>query len=488
MNEPPNGSTDIPLFREEYQTVIGLEIHCQLSTITKAFCRCGTKEGQAPNSQTCPVCQGLPGVLPVLNKKAVEFAIRMGLATRCQIANKSSFARKNYFYPDMPKGYQITQYEKPICQSGEIVLPDGKSIGISRIHLEEDAGKNLHYDQYSLVDLNRAGIPLLEIVSDPDIRTPHEAELYMRQIHSLVRYLDICQGDLEKGHFRCDANVSIRNPDGSLGIRTEVKNVNSFNYIEKALTAEINRQMELIGSGRAVRQETRTYDEKTNQTVFMRLKEQEHDYRYFPEPDLPTLVIDQQWIQKVAADLPELPEKKIKRFINKYKLRKDDAVLLCVNKQVADYFEKVVSYCNKPPLVCNWMLGEMFRLMNKTKRDFFQIVISPAQLAELILMIENGIISGKIGKNVLEKMFESGKSPRKIVNLEGLNQISDQEVLDELIDKVLNNNQKQLDLYRKGKTNLFDFFVGQVMKLSDGKANPALVQKILKRKLDQDNS
>jgi aspartyl-tRNA(Asn)/glutamyl-tRNA(Gln) amidotransferase subunit B len=475
----------------EFEAVIGLEVHAQLKTKTKIFCSCSTAFGAPPNTHTCPVCLGMPGVLPVLNKKVVEYTMRMALATGCKIESESRFARKNYFYPDLPKGYQISQYELPIAQHGHVDVEgnwDHYRIGITRIHMEEDAGK-LNHDTgrpVSWVDFNRTGVPLIEIVSEPDIRSPQAAGAYLRQLRSIVRYLGICDGNLEEGSFRCDANVSIR-PKGSdtFGTRTEIKNLNSFKHVEKALQYEINRQKEVLADGGAVAQETRLWDPAKNRTDSMRSKEEAHDYRYFPDPDLLPLVIDEDWIETVRKNLPELPAEKKKRFVAEYGLPPYDAEILTSDRDLAQYFENCLQGFNQPKPVSNWIMGSLLGLLNAEGKSIDQTPISAPDLARLLKLIDNGTISGKIAKTVFDEMAKSGKSPQSIVEDKGLVQISDSSAIEDIISKVLAGCSAEVEAYRNGKTKLLGFFVGQVMKETRGKANPKMVNEILKRKLEK---
>lgn len=475
-----------------FETVIGLEVHVQLRTQTKIFCRCATAFGAAANSQVCPVCMGLPGALPVLNREAVEYAIKMGLATHCSIANKSVFARKNYFYPDLPKGYQISQYELPLCLKGwvDVDLNDGKTkrIGITRIHMEEDAGKNIHAGRgTSLVDYNRSSMPLLEIVSEPDMRSSAEAGAYMRAIHSIIRYLDVSDGNMEEGSLRCDANVSIR-PQGEakFGTKVELKNLNSFKFVEKAIDYEVERQREAILSNEPIVQETRLYDADTNTTHSMRGKESAHDYRYFPDPDLLPLIVSDEWIAAVKAKLPELARDKRERFVRDFDLPVYDADVLTQDAAVAAYFESVVEHLQDrktAKLASNWVMGEVMRVLKETKSEVRDFAIKPKALAELIELIASQKISGSMGKTVFAKMLEGGRSAGDIVKAEGLEQVSDTGALEALVQKVIADNPKQLEQYKAGKVNLFGFFVGQVMKAAQGKANPQVVNDILKKHL-----
>ncbi len=474
----------------EFEAVIGLEVHAQLKTKSKIFCGCSTAFGATPNTHVCPVCLGMPGVLPVLNRQVVEFALRMALATDCSVARESRFARKNYFYPDLPKGYQISQYELPIAEAGHVDIAVGdavKRIGITRIHMEEDAGKLTHDPDrpVSYVDFNRTGVPLIEIVSEPDIRSAEQAGAYLRQLRSLVRYLDICDGNMEEGSFRCDANVSVR-PAGTraLGTRTELKNLNSFRHVEKALAFEIARQREVIRDGGQVVQETRLWDPDKNRTTSMRGKEEAHDYRYFPDPDLLPLVIDDDWIARVRAQLPELPDAKKRRFMDQYSLPAYDAALLTAGRDIADYFEACTAGGVDPKTVSNWVMGPLTALLNARGMVVEQSPVSPEALAELLKLVEEGVISGKIAKTVFEKMAPSGRTAREIVEAEGLVQVSDTAAIEAVVDEVLTANPAQAEDYRAGKTKILGFFVGQVMKRTRGRANPRLVNEILRKRLD----
>jgi aspartyl-tRNA(Asn)/glutamyl-tRNA(Gln) amidotransferase subunit B len=475
----------------EYEPIIGLEIHAQLKTKTKIFCACSTAFGAPPNTHTCPVCLGMPGVLPVLNKKVVEYTMRMALATGCEIETVSRFARKNYFYPDLPKGYQISQYELPIARHGQVTVEvNGAThqIGITRIHMEEDAGKLSHDPgrPLSLVDFNRTGVPLIEIVSEPDIQSPEAAGAYLRQLRAIVRYLGICDGNLEEGSFRCDANVSIR-PAGSktFGTRTEIKNLNSFKHVEKALQYEISRQQEILIDAGTVTQETRLWDPEKNRTQSMRSKEEAHDYRYFPDPDLLPLVIDADWIAKVRRDLPELPVEKKKRFMTAYGLPSYDADILTSDRELAEYFENCLQAFNKPKAVSNWIMGALLGLLNAEGKSIDQAPIGATDLAQLLKMVDDGTISGKIAKSVFDEMARSGQSARQIVEEKGLAQISDSGAIEDVVARILAANPAEVEAYRNGKAKLLGFFVGQVMKETRGQANPQLVNDILKRKLEK---
>jgi aspartyl-tRNA(Asn)/glutamyl-tRNA(Gln) amidotransferase subunit B len=476
----------------EYEPVIGLEVHAQLLTRSKIFCGCSTTFGEEPNTQTCPVCTGQPGSLPVLNRKAVEFAIRLGLATKCRIAPYSLFARKNYFYPDLPKGYQISMYELPLAEDGFVeILVDGKKkrIKIIRIHLEEDAGKLKHGEtpetaSFSYVDFNRTGVPLVEIVSGPDIRSPQEAGDYLRELRAILQYLEICTGDMEKGNFRCDANVSVR-PKGQkeFGTRTELKNMNSFRHVEMALEYEIKRQISLREDGEQIVQETRLWDVDEGVTASMRGKEEAHDYRYFPDPDLVPVNLDESWIGQIRESLPELPSEKRERFVKQYSIPEYDAAIITSAKPLSIYYEEAVRLFREPKTVSNWIMGDLLRELKRDEREIDQCPVTPLHLAEMLSMIKDGTISGKIAKDVFEVMYRTGEKPSKIVQEKGWIQILDKEEIDRAIEKALQGNPKQVEDYRKGKEKLFGFFVGEVMKETKGKANPKLVNELLKKKL-----
>ena len=474
----------------EFEPVIGLEVHSQLKTRTKIFCSCSTRFGADPNTHVCPVCLGMPGVLPVLNKTVVEFAMRMALATSCTITRQSRFARKNYFYPDLPKGYQISQYEFPIAENGHVIitLEDGtqKRIGITRIHMEEDAGKLIHDPQRgkSLVDYNRTGTPLIEIVSEPDIRSPEEAGAYLRQLRSILRYLDISDGNMEEGSFRCDANVSIR-PKGEteFGTRAELKNLNSFKYVEAAIAYEIKRQKAVIADGGKVVQETRLWDSAKNRSHSMRGKEEAHDYRYFPDPDLVPLEIDEAWIDTVRNTLPELPDARKERFVRDYDLPRYDAEVLTAARELADYFEDCARNVKTPKLVSNWVMGTLLGLLNSEGKTIDQSPVSATQLAELITLIETDVISGKIAKTVFDEMVTSGKAPKVIVEEKGLVQVTDASAIESVVDQVISANPSEVEKFKAGNAKLMGFFVGQVMRETKGKANPQMVNQLLKEKL-----
>ena len=475
----------------EWETVIGLEIHAQLATRSKIFSGSATAYGAAPNTQANLVDLGYPGVLPVLNGEAVRMAIRFGLATGSKIARRSVFARKNYFYPDLPKGYQISQYERPVVEHGalEILLEDGthKRIGITRAHLEEDAGKSLHEDFHGLsgIDLNRAGTPLLEIVSEPDLRSAREAVAYMKKIHTLVRYLGICDGNMQEGSFRCDANVSVR-PQGqaAFGTRAEIKNLNSFRFVERAINYEIERQIDVIESGGKVVQETRLYDPDKGETRSMRSKEEANDYRYFPDPDLLPLAIGEDLVEAVRAGLPELPDEKAARFVRDFGLSDYDAGVLTASRELADYYETVVARLGgQPKLAANWVMGELSGALNKDNLEVTASRVGAEALAGLLARIADDTISGKIAKEVFEAMWSEGRDADAVIEARGLKQITDTGAIEQAIDEVMAKNPKQLAEYRSGKDKLFGFFVGQVMKATQGKANPAQLNELLKRKL-----
>jgi len=477
----------------QYEPVIGLEVHAQLLTDSKIFCGCSTRFGAEPNQNTCPVCMGFPGVLPVLNRKVVEFAVRTGLATHCEIARTSRWARKNYFYPDLPKGYQISQYELPLCRNGYIEIESGqarKKIRLTRIHMEEDAGKNIHdvRGDYSLVDLNRAGVPLMEIVSEPDIASAEEAGRYLKNLRAILQYLEVCDGNMEEGSFRCDANISVR-PSGAkeLGTKVEIKNMNSFKAVEKALEHEIKRQIETLSEGGRLQQETRLWDAEREVTRSMRSKEFAHDYRYFPEPDLLPLVVEEKWIEEIRAGLPELPEQRRERFASQYGLPPYDAELLTARRDVADYFEAAVKAHSNPKAISNWVMGDLFRVI-KEKRldDKLRIAawpVAPERLAEMVRMIDQGKISGKMAKGLFEEMLETGEAPDKIARAKGLEQVSDTGSIEKAIEQVLAAHPKQASDYRGGNEKVFGFLIGQIMKATQGKANPQIVNEILKKKL-----
>ena len=474
----------------EWETVIGLEIHAQLATNSKIFSGSSTAYGAEPNTQASLVDLGMPGVLPVLNKEAVHFAVKFGLAVDAHIAPRSVFARKNYFYPDLPKGYQISQYELPIVGIGhlDIELEDGstKRIGITRAHLEEDAGKSLHEDFHgkSGIDLNRAGTPLLEIVSEPDMRSAKEAVAYLKKLHALVRYLGVCDGNMQEGSFRCDANVSVRKPGQPFGTRAELKNLNSFRFIERAINIEVERQIDIIESGGKVVQETRLYDPDKNETRSMRGKEDANDYRYFPDPDLLPVEVTPEFIESVRASLPELPDAKRQRFMTQYGLSPYDADSLTQSREVAEYFEAVTALTNDAKLTANWMNGDVAAALNRAGLEITAIPVNTEALASLLTRIQDNTISGKIAKEVFDALWNGEGTTDEIIEKKGLKQITDSSAIEGLIDGIIAANPKQVEEYRSGKDKLFGFFVGQAMKASKGKANPEQLNAILKQKLE----
>ena len=471
----------------EFETIIGLEVHVQLATKTKIFCRCSTEFGNVPNANTCPICLGLPGVLPVVNEEVVKFAVMLGNATNCYIRQDSQFARKNYFYPDLPKAYQTSQFDRPICENGWIdIMINGKSkrIGITRIHMEEDAGKLIHDGadpNASYVDLNRAGIPLVEIVSEPDIRSADEAKSYMEKIHSIVTYLGICEGNMEKGNLRGDANVSVR-PYGQkeLGTRTETKNLNSFRNVQAAIKYEIDRQIDAILDGEEIVQQTRLWDANQKISKALRSKEDSNDYRYFPCPDLPIVKLTESYIRQLTSNLPELPDQKQKRFIEEYGLSRYDAAKLVTNRSVALFFEEIVRQGTDAKPAANWIMGDFARLLNESRTTIAECNITALLLKELLDFIADGTISGKIAKTVFEEMFRTGKTAKDVIEDKGLKQVSDEEELAKICTSVVADNAKQVDEFRSGKEKVFGFLVGQVMKRTKGKANPPVVNQLLR--------
>jgi len=472
-----------------YEVVIGVEVHAQLRTKSKMFCGCSTAFGRSPNSQTCPVCLGLPGSLPVINKAAVEMAVRAGLALNCSIGAHNRFARKNYFYPDLPKGYQISQYEAPVCEHGWMEIAVGgttKRVRIRRAHLEEDAGKNLHVTSSgrSLVDLNRAGTPLLEIVTEPDMRSADEAVAYLKNLRDILMYLEVCDGNMEEGSFRCEPNLSLR-PAGQqeLGVKVELKNINSFKFVKDALEHEIKRQTEVLTEGGCVKQETRLWNLDRGETAVMRSKEEAHDYRYFPDPDLVPLKLEREWVDASRAELPELPVVRTRRFLEEYGLPDYDAGVLTATRDVGEYFEASVKLFPQPKTVSNWVMGELTRELNNTGTAIGASPVSPERLATLLRMVEQGTVSLKVARDIFPEMYRTGKAPEQIVQEKGLTQVSDEGALSQVIDDVLAKNPAQVAQFKQGKQQVLGFLVGQVMKSSGGKANPGKVNELLKHKL-----
>ncbi len=469
----------------KYDVVIGIEVHIQLKTKTKIFCGCGTDFGAEPNTLVCPVCLGFPGVLPVLNQKAVEYGMTAGLALNCEITPLSRFHRKNYFYPDLPKAYQISQYDQPLAINGYINLPDGKRIQITRAHLEEDAGKLIHSGDRSLVDYNRVGTPLLEIVSEPELSTPQETYDYLTALKAIIKYTGVSDCNMEEGSLRCDANISIK-PEGAatLGTKAEIKNLNSFRAVERALIYEIQRQTKLVDSGEKVVQETRLWDEKKQITSSMRSKEEAHDYRYFPDPDLMPIQISPEHVQSIQKSIPELPQAKAKRFVSQYSLPEYDVQILVADRDLADFYEKTVHLAANPKMVSNWIITELLGLLGEVKIGINDCQVTPEYLSQILQLIENKTISGKIGKEVLLEAFKTGVSPEQIVKEKGLTQITDTNELESMITKILQENPKAVEQYREGKKQALGFFVGQVMRLTSGKAQPETVNELLKKHLE----
>lgn len=473
----------------QFEPVIGLEVHAQLKTKTKIFCSCSTEFGKSPNANTCPICTGMPGVLPVLNQLAVSFAIRAALATHCHINRESRFDRKNYFYPDLPKGYQISQYAAPIAEHGFLEIETSaaglKKIGITRIHMEEDAGKLIHDPTRSrtLVDLNRTGVPLIEIVSDPDIRSTEEAGAYLRKLHGILKYIDVCDGNMEEGSFRCDANVSLRAIGQSeFGTRTELKNLNSFKHVEKAIAHEIQRQTYVLNEGKSVVQETRLWDPDKNRTVSMRGKEEAHDYRYFPDPDLTPLIVDDAWIKTIEKELPELPDEKFSRFVKQYALSDTDVRVLTSSIALADFFEQAAAPLKNKKQAANWVLTTVLAMLNARGISITESPVSAQAVGKLLVLVETRKINASAAKTVFDLMVETSKDPALIVQENGLEQVSDAFELESAVMAVINENPEETAAYRDGKTKLFSFFMGQVMKKTKGKADPAAVKQILNQK------
>ncbi len=479
----------------KYETVIGLEVHVELKTKTKIFCACSTEFGAEPNTQVCPICAGFPGMLPVLNKQAVDYAIKAGLALNSTIADYCKFDRKNYFYPDLPKAYQISQYDYPICLGGHLdVEVDGRKrrIGITRAHLEEDAGKLIHQGSittspFSLVDLNRAGVPLLEIVSEPDIRSAEEARIYLEKLRSVLLFAGVSDCKMQEGSLRCDANISVRLLGATeFGTRVEIKNLNSFRALEKAIDYEAKRQVDALENGEKLVQETRTWDEEKQMTKSMRTKEEAEDYRYFPDPDLPPVRVAAEWIEKVKSAMPELPEEANQRLVNTYGLSEYDASVLTLTPEHLRFFDKCINLYSEPKVVANWIMGDLNRLLNNANIEINESKVSPESLTDLLLLIDQGVISGKMAKDVLEEMFDTGHNPEAIVKEKGMAQISDEETLLALIDEIVVNNPKVVGDYKEGKKKALGFFVGQVMKTTKGQANPAIVNKLLLDRLGRE--
>jgi aspartyl-tRNA(Asn)/glutamyl-tRNA(Gln) amidotransferase subunit B len=474
----------------KYEAVIGLEVHAQLLTDTKIFCGCANKFGVPPNTNVCPVCLGHPGVLPVLNRKVVEFSVLMGLATNCTVNEHSVFARKNYFYPDLPKGYQTSQYEEPICEHGHLIIEfkDGstKKLGITRIHMEEDAGKSIHDMGYeTMIDVNRCGTPLCEIVSEPDMRSAEEAYLYLTKLKQILTYLGVCDGNMEEGSLRCDANVSIRlKGETKLGTKAEVKNMNSFRNVEKAIEYEIERQIDIVESGGRIIQQTLLWNADQNKVFPMRSKEEAHDYRYFPDPDLMPVVVDEKWKNEIAASMPELPETRRNRFVEQYSLPAYDAEVLTSSRQLADYYENILTVTNDYKSASNWVMTDVLKVVNDQKISIGEFPITPEYLGKLIKLINDKTISGKIAKEVFPEMLNSGKDPNEIVKEKNLVQISDTGEIENVINKIISANQKQVEEFLSGKDKVLGFFVGQIMKEMKGKANPGIVNELLKAKLE----
>jgi aspartyl-tRNA(Asn)/glutamyl-tRNA(Gln) amidotransferase subunit B len=478
-----------------YEAVIGLECHAQLLTKSKLFCSCATKFGEAPNVNTCPVCLGLPGALPVLNRVAVSMAVKAALGLNCRVNLESQWARKNYFYPDLPKGYQISQYDRPLAQNGFIEISVGgtrKRIGVQRIHMEEDAGKSLHEGfpdsgRNTYLDFNRSGVPLIEIVTNPDIRSSAEAHDYLTRLKEILEYLEVNDGNMEEGSLRCDANVSVRKTgEQKFGTRTELKNINSFRFVQKAIDFEVQRQIDVIESGGRVVQETRLWNSTEERTVSMRSKEEAHDYRYFPDPDLPLLVIHRDWIKQIERSMPELPESRRKRFVAEYALSEYDAGVLTATRALADFFEETAKLSGKPKPTANWIMGDLLRFYkdsNTDIKDLSNSPVKPKMLADMISLVEKSTISGKIAKTVMEEMCATGKAPQALIEEKGLVQISNAAEIEKIISRVIDDNPKPVEQYRQGKTGNFGFFVGQVMKATGGRANPQTVNDILKKRL-----
>ncbi|QQS37283.1 MAG: Asp-tRNA(Asn)/Glu-tRNA(Gln) amidotransferase subunit GatB [Ignavibacteriales bacterium] len=475
-------------FNSKYEAVIGLEVHAQLNTKSKIFCSCSTQFGNEPNKNVCPVCLGHPGVLPVLNKQVVVSAVLLGLACNCDISGKSVIARKNYFYPDLPKGYQISQYEEPICLNGhlEISTANGlRKIGITRIHIEEDAGKSIHDADSTLVDVNRCGVPLLEIVSEPDIRTAEEAANYLMKLRQIVQYLDICDGNMEEGSLRCDANISVREKGSqTFGTKTEIKNMNSFRNVERAINFEIERQIDMVENGEQVIQQTLLWDADLNEAHPMRSKEDAHDYRYFPEPDLFTIIVNEIWKNEIYRDLPELPDKRKKRFVKDFNLPEYDSEILTLSKPLADYYESVIRETNDYKSASNWVMVDVMKILNEEKINITDFNLHPERLGKLINLINDGTISNKIARELFPELIKSGKEPDVIIKEKNLGQISDINVISRIVQSTLEKNATETNEYINGTEKIFSFFIGKIMKETSGKANPKMVNEILRQQLE----
>ena len=479
--------------REDYEVIIGLEVHAELSTKTKIFCSCPTKFGAAPNTQTCPICMAMPGTLPVLNEKVVEYAVKAGLATNCEISRNSKNDRKNYFYPDLPKAYQISQFDKPLCEHGYVEIEDNegnkKKIRLTRIHIEEDAGK-LNHDEFgggSLVDLNRAGVPLIEIVSEPDLRTTEEVEQYLKKLKSILEYIEVSDCKMQEGSFRADVNVSVRKKgDTKLGTRTEMKNMNSFRSITRAIEYEVDRQIDILEEGRKVEQETLRWDDVSGKTFSMRDKEDAQDYRYFPDPDLVAIKLSEEYINQIKENLPELPESRKERYLDQYKLSQKDARIITSSKYLSNLFEEAIAECNNPKAANNWIISDISRILNEKEIEPSQIPFTGKQLGELIVLIEKGVISSSIGKKVLEELFKEPKSPEQIVKEKGWVQISDEGEIKKVVQKILENNPQSVADYKAGKEKALGFLVGQAMKETKGKANPKILNELFLEELKKE--
>jgi aspartyl-tRNA(Asn)/glutamyl-tRNA(Gln) amidotransferase subunit B len=480
----------------KYEAVIGLECHCQLLTSSKLFCSCSTRFGEPPNMNTCPVCLGLPGALPVLNRAAVTLAVKAAMGLNCRINTESQWARKNYFYPDLPKGYQISQYDRPLAEFGNIEITSAggtrKKVGVQRIHMEEDAGKSVHEgfpdsSRNTYLDFNRSGVPLIEIVTSPDIRSSEEAHEYLSRLKEILEYLDVCDGNMEEGSLRCDANVSVRLRGAEkFGTRTELKNINSFRFVQKAIDFELDRQIEVIDGGGRIVQETRLWNSDEERTVSMRSKEEAHDYRYFPDPDLPLLVLDKEWLNSVRRGMPELPEARRNRFVAEYALSEYDAGVLSATRALSEFFEQTAQGSGQPKAAANWIMGDLMRFFKDGDvdlKDLTKSPVSPKMLGEMILLAEKGVISGKIAKTVMEEMYRTGKSPEAIVKEKGLVQISNTAEIEKIVDTVVEQNSDAATQYRSGKTGSLGFLVGQVMKATQGRANPQTVNELLRKRL-----